>query len=357
MKRILFLVPYPESQAPSQRFRFEQYFSHLIENEIRFDIHPFLDAHTWSILYKPGRSLRKISGILRGFARRIGLLFSLAQYDFVFIHRETAPLGPPFFEWVIAKIFRKKILYDFDDAIWLANTSEVNSLAAKVKWHGKVASICKWSYKVSCGNAYLCEYANRFNKNVILNPTTIDTVNLHSPILFGKKENPKTIVGWTGTHSTLQYLKDIVPVLARLQKELDFEIQVISNQEPGLGLNNLIFVPWNKKTEIEDLSKFDIGIMPLTDDKWSKGKCGFKALQYMSLEIPAVISPVGVNTRIVENGVNGFLCTTPEDWYQSLKTLIENIELRKKIGKNGRQKVINEYSVISNKDYFLSLFE
>jgi hypothetical protein len=156
MAKILFLIPYPQGQAPSQRFRFEQYLGTLSKAGHTYDLAPFLSAATWTILYKPGRALAKAVGIAAGFGRRLGLLFRVPTYDFIFIHREAAPLGPPILEWLIAKAFRKKIIYDFDDAIWLANTSEANKLAAGLKWHHKVASICRWAYKNSSGNAYLC---------------------------------------------------------------------------------------------------------------------------------------------------------------------------------------------------------
>ena len=152
--RILFLIPYPPGRAPSQRFRFEQYLDALTAHGHQYRLAPFLSVATWNILYKPGQAAAKALGILSGFARRAGLLFAVPDYDFVFVHREAAPVGPPVFEWLIAKVLGKKIIYDFDDAIWLANTSEANKIAAGVKWHHKVADICRWAYKNSCGNTY-----------------------------------------------------------------------------------------------------------------------------------------------------------------------------------------------------------
>src|SRR5690606_37637078 len=138
-----------------------------------------------------------------GFFRRKILLFKACKYDYIFIHREVAPLGPPIFEWFLAKMLQKRIIYDFDDAIWLTNTSENNKLAAGLKWHQKVDAISKWAYKVSCGNTFLCDYARQFNNNVVLNPTTIDTENMHNPALLQKQVNSVLVIGWTGTHSTL----------------------------------------------------------------------------------------------------------------------------------------------------------
>ena len=356
MTKILFLFPYPHATAASQRFRFEQYLDILKENGIGYDLQSFLDERTWEILYKPKHYFPKIWGIIKGFGRRLLVLFRLRKYDFVFIHRETTPIGPPIFEWLIAKVFKKKVIFDFDDAIWLSNTSKNNKIAAGIKFHGKTASVCRWAYKVSAGNDYLADYAAQFNKNVVVNPTTIDTQNWHNRIK-NQREGEKIVIGWTGTHSTIKYLDEIIPIFEELEKDFSFEFLVISDREPDFKLNSLVYQKWNKETEIEDLLKMNIGIMPLTEDKWANGKCGFKALQYMALGIPALVSPVGVNTKIIDNQVNGYICETLEDWKKHLSFLVENLQLREQLGKEARKKIESSYSVVSNTPVFLGLFD
>ncbi|MFB9864452.1 glycosyltransferase [Rufibacter immobilis] len=357
IKQVLFWIPYPSGEAPSQRFRFEQYFSALDQHGIGYKLAPFLDENTWHILYLPGKVMRKAWGIFTGFLRRLWqVLLVVPQYDFVFVHREAAPLGPPIFEWLTAKVWGKKLIYDFDDAIWLANTSEQNKIAAGLKWHQKVNSICKWAWKVSCGNRYLCTYAAQFNAQVVHNPTTIDTVNLHNPDLYPQQQKERIVIGWTGTHSTMPYLLPLVPVLQRLEQEFDFEFCVISNQNPLLPIRSFSFRKWSKESEIADLRYFDIGVMPLTDDKWAKGKCGFKALQYMSLEVPTLVSPVGVNTEIVEHGVNGYICATPEEWETYLRQLLTRKANSRTLGIAARETVEARYSVKSNAENFVQLF-
>jgi glycosyltransferase involved in cell wall biosynthesis len=357
MANILFLVPYPQGQAPSQRFRFEQYLDALLAAGHTYTIESFLSVATWTVLYKPGHALIKAMGIVSGFGRRLGLLLQLPVYDFIFIHREATPLGPPVLEWLLVKVFRKKIIYDFDDAIWLANTSEANRMVAGLKWHHKVASICRWAYKNSCGNTYLATYAQQFNLRSIVNPTTIDTVHLHNRVR-DQSAPGRLVIGWTGTHSTLKYLDQIVPVLAQLEAEgLDFEFRVISNHPPILPLRSLIFVPWRKTTEIADLLAFHVGLMPLEDDLWAKGKCAFKALQYMALGIPALVSPVGMNTEVVQDGYNGYICATPTDWEASLRQLLGDHNLRQRLGVAARATVVERYSVQANTANFLALFE
>jgi glycosyltransferase involved in cell wall biosynthesis len=355
--RILFLIPYPPNRAPSQRFRFEQYLELLTAQGHQYQLAPFISVTTWNIIYKPGQMLAKVWGILGGFARRLSTLVAVPTYDFVFIHREAAPIGPPLIEWIIAKVLRKKIIYDFDDAIWLANTSENNKIAAGVKWHHKVANICQWAHKNSCGNAYLATYARQFNKQSLVNPTTIDTEHLHNQVRNQTGVEP-LIIGWTGTHSTLKYLDRLVPVLAKLEAEgLRFEFRVISNQAPRLPLSSLVYLPWCKETEIADLLSFHVGLMPLEDDLWAQGKCAFKALQYMALGIPALVSPVGMNTQVVQDGQNGYICTTTTDWEQRLRQLLADPKLRAHLGQAARATVEAHYSVHSNQNNFLSLFE
>jgi glycosyltransferase involved in cell wall biosynthesis len=356
--RILFLTPYPPGRAPSQRFRFEQYLDILAVHGHQYRLAPFLSEATWRILYKPGQALQKALGILSGFGRRIAHLVAAPSYDFIFVHREAAPLGPPVFEWLLANVLRKRLIYDFDDAIWLANTSDANRIAAGFKWHHKVDSVCRWAYKNSCGNSYLGAYARQFNSRVVINPTTIDTVHLHNQVRDQLTPGP-LVVGWTGTHSTLKYLLPIVPVLAQLEAEgLAFEFRVISNQPPEFDqpLRSLRFVPWQKSTEIPDLLTFHVGLMPLEDDKWAQGKCAFKALQYMALGIPALVSPVGMNTEVVQDGYNGYICKDAADWHHYLRQLLTDATHRQALGKAARVTIEQRYSVISNTPNFLELF-
>jgi glycosyltransferase involved in cell wall biosynthesis len=355
---VFFICPYPLGQAASQRFRFEQYFSTLKEKGIEFETFPFWSLSPWSILYKDGFGLKKAIFLLVGFFKRFFLLFSLFRSEYIFIHREATPIGPPWFEWIVARILRKKMIYDFDDAIWLPNTSSENTIASRLKWHKKVAKICKWSHSVSCGNQYLCDFAKQYNKQVYLNPTTIDTENIHNPSLYSPKmKSDNVTIGWTGTHSTLKYLEPIIPVIKSLEKKFQgLRFVVIADKNPRYDFSSFCYVPWNKQSEIQDLLQFDIGLMPLRADLWANGKCGFKALQYMAIQVPSIASPVGVNTSIIENGKDGFLCYSEDEWYNTLSMLIEDNNLRKNIGENGRNKIINHYSVTSNANNFLSLF-
>ncbi len=356
--KVLFLTPYPPGQAASQRFRFEQYFGYLTDRGIEYDVSSFLDMSTWGLIYKRGFLIIKIWGMIKGFGKRFINLLSLSKYDIVFVHREATPIGPPFVEWMVAKVFRKKLIFDFDDAIWVPNYSESNKFFSFLKRYSDVSRVCKWSYKVSCGNHYLCNYAKQYNANVVYNPTTIDTAGYHDRKKdYSNITEKKFVIGWTGSHSTIRYLFEIVPVIEELEKTHDFEFHVISDHDPKLNLNSFKFIKWNRETEIDDLFQFDIGLMPLTNDTWANGKCGFKALQYMALGIPAVVSPMAENSQMVDDKIDGLICNTLTDWKENLELILDDKLILQKLSLHTRSKIVKDYSVNSNKDNFLSLFE
>ena len=351
--KVLFVVPYPPEKAASQRFRVEQFLPYLRSQGVRYKLASFWDAETFAILYTKGRILQKVAGTLKGFLKRLLLLPQLQRYDYVFLHREATPVGPPWFEWMAAKVLRKKLIFDFDDAIWLENTSEENEPAAKYKQHYKVAKICAWSYKVSAGNYYLQHYALQFNSQAVYLPTTVDMGKYNQ---LKHQETAQVTIGWTGSHSTLPYLKLLEPVLQRLEQKHTFDFVVIADRAPDLDLRSLRFIPWRAETEVEDLLQFNIGVMPLPETAWAKGKCAFKALQYMALGIPAVVSAIGANMQAVPDGAVGYTCATEQEWYERLEQLLTSSSLRSSMGAAGSAWVAEKYSLAAYQPTFLSLF-
>ena len=354
MIKVAILCPYPVGEAPSQRFRVEQYLSWLGTQHIHTTSYPFLSSSAWEIFYQSNKPLAKSFQILLGFIRRFMLLARLMSVDFVFIHREAAPVGPPIFEWLIAKVLRKRIVYDFDDAIWLPNYSKQHRFIHRLKAYWKVKFIIRWAYRVSVGNEFLASYAVRYNARVDVIPTTID-MDYHALHADPTRSNVP-IIGWTGTHTTVDYLKPIVPALEKLAAVHAFEFVVISNEPPSFLIPNLRFVRWNKSTEIEDLSQFSIGVMPLEDTEWAKGKCGFKALQYMALGIPTIAANVGVNSSIITHGQDGFIAQTTEDWFEFMNALLSDPSRGRMLGANAQACIRNRFSVQANQEKYRSLF-
>jgi glycosyltransferase involved in cell wall biosynthesis len=355
MPSIAIICPYPFDTVAGQRFRYEQYLDYLEKNGCNYVIYPFLDAKTNNILYQPKQYGTKVWGVLKGFLGRIKLLFHLHRYDYLFIYREASPIGPPIFEWLFTKVFRKKILIDYDDAIWLTKTASSSKALGLLRNHAKLSKICSWSYKVVCGNTFLADYAKQYSNNVTVIPTTIDLVNRHN---LTKQHQAKktTIIGWTGSRTTMIYLPMLYPIIAQLAKQYPLEFHIISDQAPSETYPFIRYIPWNKKNEIDALIHFDIGVMPLHDTIWEQGKCGFKALQYMALGIPAIVSPVGVNSTIITDKKDGFLAHNAEEWYDLLEKLLLDPSLRQKTGQAAQTTIQQYYSVKSQEKNYLALF-
>ena len=352
---ILFLCTHPKGYSPSQRFRFEQYLSILHDHGFHTVQESFLDEDTHKIIYNPGNWIKKISGVIRGFFRRFKLMFRLNQFEYVFIHLEASPVGPPIFESIIIAL-NIPIIYDIDDAIFMKRISNNSFLGSCFKWPSKVKFISKHAFKVITVNDYLFRWVYRFNNSVTVIPTTIDPQIHKSLKTFSLGSIP--IIGWTGTHSTSPYLDIIMVYLQKIEETHEFLFHVICDIDPQFDqLSGYKFIKWNKETEIKDLSQFDIGIMPVPLIPWAKGKVGFKAIQYGALGIPSVVSNVGSAPDVVRSGITGYVVqNNADDWCKYLIKLIENIQLREKLGKAALSHILKRYSTDAQSKNYIKLF-
>lgn len=337
------LVPYPLGTTPSQRFRLEQWKPWLEAQGIRVDLYPFADRRLMERLYATGGAAvsAKARAFVGAFARRMALLPKLRRYDAVVVHRAACLAGPAFIERAVA-LLKRPLVFDFDDAIFKLHTSSVNQSFGWLKFPGKTATLCRMASRVVVGNAYLADYARRYNACVSIVPTSIDT-DRYQPRPRGA--SGRVVVGWTGSSTSQTHLEAFAPVLQRLVKLNDVEIRVISNRPFELAGVPATWRPWSAETEIDEIGRFDIGIMPMPHDEWSKGKCALKLLQYMALGIPAVGSAVGANVEVIRHGENGLLAATDAEWQEGLERLVGDPELRVRLGRAGRQTVEAEYSM------------
>lgn len=355
MKKILFIVAHRLNRSPGQRFRFEQYLDFLSQSGFEYVISNILNENDDKTFYSKGKYFKKFLIFLKTILIRFKDIKRAKNFDIVFVYREAIMIGSTYFEEKL-KQSGAKLIYDFDDAIWLPETSDGNKSLEWLKRPTKTFDIIKLSDMVIVGNRYLQNYSKKYNLNVHIMPTTINT-NYHT-----KKPtsvNDKICIGWTGTNTTLKHFETILPVLKILKQKYEDKIyfKIIANFDtPKKYEVEVKHCDWNSKTEIEDLWEFDIGIMPLPMDEWSMGKCGLKGLQYMSLGIPAIMSAVGINNDIINEGENGYLANNNEEWGTKLSLLIDDKELRHKIGENGYQTIIGKYSVEANKNKYLELF-
>ncbi len=355
MPKILFIAPHRLNRSPSQRYRFEQYLDFFESNGWKWELSYLLNEEDDKIFYAPGHFWKKVLLNLKFILHRYKDLKKAKYFDVIFVQREALFLGLSYFERKFAR--KSKLVFDFDDAIWLPNVSQSNRKFVWLKNPSKVKSIIKNAHAVIVGNNYLASFARQFNVNVTVIPTTIDTEKY--VVTDEKNDKNKICIGWTGSLTTIKHFEGIIPVLKRLKEKFKDKICVRVVADETIDFNGLEvdFVKWCADTEVEDLRYIDIGLMPLPDDEWARGKCGLKALQYMALGIPAVVSPIGVNTDIVQDGVNGFVAGSDEEWIEKLSILIENFELRKKLGQEARKTVVEKYSVDANKHKYLEVLQ
>lgn len=354
MPKILFLTIHRPDRNPSQRFRFEQYLDYLEGNNFKYKFSYLLNAKNDKIFYSEGKYLSKLFIILKGFLKRCLEVFSASKYDIIFVQRECFMLGTSFFEKMFAR--KAPLIFDFDDSIWLQNVSDANKMFGWLKNANKTPKIISYSNLVLAGNPYLARYARKINQNVLAIPTTIDTT-IYSKLPQEEFKN-QIIIGWSGSITTIKHFNFALNFLKQIKDKYGSKVSFIvvgdgNYINSDLGITG---IPWIKEDEIKELSRFDIGIMPLPNDEWANGKCGLKGLQYMSLSIPTIMSPVGVNIEIIQDGVNGFLADSDEEWIDKLSRLIESKELREKLGSAGRQTVVEKYSVEANKQKYLDAF-
>jgi|ERR1700754_160426 len=339
--RVLALMPALYDTSPGQRYRLEQWEPFLRERGVEITYEPFECEELHSLLYKPGLLGQKLSLVTKGLSRRLGALKRARNFDLVYIFREAALLGPAVLERLIHRA-GVPIVFDFDDAIFVSYRSPSNGYLSYLKFATKTKTTCRLASHVMVGNPYLAEYARQVNDCVTVVPTTIDTDKYQ--VVSSKQNSAIPVVGWTGSHSTVQHLDTLRNALETLAKSQRFTVRVIGTPNYQLEGVEIEAMKWRSETELEDLGVIDIGVMPLPDDDWSKGKCALKALQFMALGIPTICSPVGVNTDIIRDGQNGFLASSEKEWVEKLTSLIESKELRERLGKAGRLTVEQGYS-------------
>jgi len=339
--KVLALVPYRLGSAPGQRYRMEQWAPYLEAHALEVHFRPFAGAALSGVLYHPGRYLAKVAYMASAWLVRSRVAWQAAKFDVVYLYREAALIGPAWLERLIQKR-NPRIVYDFDDAIWLSYVSPTNRYLSYLKIPSKTSVICRLAAAVMVGNDWLAAFARRHNPNVIVVPSTVSMREYRPRPSSSVGATP--VIGWTGSHSSAQYLRLAERALQILARRRRFRFLVVGLDKYQLEGVEVEVRPWTPKTEVVDLWSMDIGIMPLFDDPWARGKCSMKAIQYMGVGLPTVVSPVGANCDVVEHGVSGFHAATEEDWIRALDRLLDDHDLRSRMGARGRLRVETQYS-------------
>ncbi len=350
--RILFLTRYPLEGA-SSRYRVYQYVPHLRALGAEVTVSSFMNAAMYRLSFSPGRQVRKVIQTLFAIARRLAVLTRWRGYDVIYMQRELFPIGPPIVErWL--KKRGAKLVFDLDDALFIAMPSRYNPIATWLRSPGKTYEIFAQSDLVMAGNGYLRDEARKYAPRAETFEVAEDThrIQMRPPTT---NEGGVTI-GWLGSKTTVKYLELIEPALREVCARYPFvRIAIMGGGEfdlPGLPVEHL---EWSLQGELEALASFDIGVMPLPMEDWSKGKSGGKARTYMAAGVPAVCSKIGYNIELIRDGETGYLAETHQDWVDKLSALIEAPDLRRRVGEAARADVMARFPVRGQAEVMLRL--
>ena len=340
-KKILLLSKYPRLGA-SSRLRSLQYLPYLESNNFEITVQSLFDDDYLNSLYTQGN--RSAAKIIKLYFRRLRALLNAHKYDLIWIEKEIFPYLPALAERLL-RFLGKAYVADYDDAIFHNYDLSKNPVLRKILGH-KIDSVMKHSSRVIAGNHYLADRAKAAKAPLVtIIPTVVDHTRYTAKEDF-TSERP--IIGWIGSPSTQKYVVGIHQALSRACQVYNARVMLVGatpqvvEELPGIDLE---VVPWTEDSEADLIRQMDIGIMPLPDGPWEKGKCGYKLIQYMASSVPVIASPVGVNLTIVKNSQSGLLASTPAEWEKALFQLLELPEQRKAMGAAGRFTVESQYSL------------
>lgn len=341
--KVLVLTKYPRMGA-SSRLRTLQFLPLLETSGFEFTVQSLFDNAYLENLYNNGNRSKLAS--IRYYFKRFLTLLTVKQYDLIWIEKELFPYFPAFFEKILVTIGVRYIV-DYDDAIFHNYDFSKNKLI-KFFLKKKIDKVMKYSSCVMAGNNYLATRAKSSGaKNIKLRPTVVDHLKYET-----KEDVSKDLltIGWIGSPTTQKYITEIAPMLYEINRQCSFRLLLVGAttaiKKDLQGLEVDIY-PWDENTEADLIRLMDIGIMPLHDGPWEKGKCGYKLIQYMASGVPVIASDVGVNREIIENSKSGLLVKEQSDWSSTIVKLINSPNLRAQFGEAGRDAVEQNYSIQS----------
>ena len=344
--KVLAVATYPV-QAACTRLRIAQFIPLLHARGVRVSLSPFLSGAAFARLYDRRRFPANALSIAAALLRRLLQVPRLAFVDLLFVQREAMLVGPPLFEWLARRVFRRPLVLDLDDATFLEQESPVyGRLASILKWRGKTDRLIDYADVVICGSEQIAAHVRGRGKPAVILPTIVDT-ELFRP-LTERNADALPLVGWVGSHSTWPYFERIVPVLERLAETHRFRVRVVGAGRDsvtirGVEVENL---RWDQEREVDDFRTLDVGVYPLpADDPWVAGKSGLKAIEYLSVGVPYVASPVGIVNAIGEPGRTHLVATTDGEWYEALSALLRDAQTRRSMGTAGRNYALAHFRI------------
>jgi glycosyltransferase involved in cell wall biosynthesis len=346
-RRLLVLCPFPEGCAAQQRLKYEQYFDDWRAQGWEITVSSFLDLAAWDVFYEPGHLLTKGIGVLKGYFRRLRDLGRVADFDLVYVCMWVTPLGGPLLEGMVRHRARA-LVYDIEDNIVSATPPQVSALRRAFSWlldrRRKLRFLIAEADAVIVASPYLAApygaIAQRGKVHLI--PPSLDTDRI-CPAPAPRGDGP-VVIGWTGTFSSRIYLDLLADVFRRLSVRVPFRLRVIGNFDYELPGVDLEVVRWSAEREAADLQALDIGVYPLIDDEWSRGKAGLKIIQYQAAGLPCVASDVPLSREQLREGETGFLVSSDDEWVDRLEALVRDAGLRRSMGEQGRKDAVADYS-------------
>lgn len=340
---MLALSSYPV-EAAATRFRLHQMVKPLADHGIDLDVRPLLDSAAFSGLYQRVTAGQTAWRLGRAHLRRLRDAVASRGFDVVLLQREAALLGPPVLEALIRAVGRRPLVVDLDDPTWIAYDSPTFGRAGRLlKWPGKTDWLIDRAAVVTCGSRAIVQHAEERGATARLVPTVVDTDVFRPDDTAHVAEVPQ--VGWIGTHSTLPYLASIVPALSRAAAQASFRLLVVGGADFTVEGVDLEQRPWDLTREVSDFRSLDVGLYPLADDKWARGKSGFKAIQYLACGVPFVVSPVGATSEIGIPGTTHLEARSLEEWTDAVHRLVSDRALRASMGAAGRAHALERYTV------------
>ncbi|WP_417913365.1 glycosyltransferase [Candidatus Electronema sp. TJ] len=323
--------------AASTRYRLEQYAPGLAEHGIDLRIHHLLDDQYLRCRFS-GRC-PPATPLLKSGWERLSLLMNRQRFDAAMLYAELFPLLP---SWLELRLLRQlPYVHDLDDAFHLKYRRSGWLSVMRPALGGKIDALMADAAAVTAGSGILAEYARQRNRNTFILPTVVDTER-HRPL--PRAEHAQFTVGWIGSPTTAPYLAQLVRPLARLGEEGPVRLLVVGGKAPRIPQVAVEEAEWSEATEISLINSFDVGVMPLPDDNWAKGKCAFKLIQCMACGVPVAASNVGANAEAVSADC-GFLANCEEDWSAALRFFRDHPEARQRMGAAGRARAERLYSL------------
>jgi glycosyltransferase involved in cell wall biosynthesis len=349
--KYIFFTKYTRAGA-SSRYRSFQYLPALEAAGLNFTVSSLLSDDYLKNKYIYGRT--RFGDILRAFVRRIWAVLTVPRDAVVVIQHELLPWCPALLERLLG--WRGcRMVVDYDDAIFHQYDRHCNPWI-RCLLGKKIVTVMQLAHTVTVGNNYLAEFARTVGASrvqVIPTVVALDRYLIKDPTL----EPEVFTIGWIGSPSTARYLREIAPALEQVCRSGRSRVRLIGSGQVELKGVPLELFAWSEETEVAAICDFDVGIMPLPDEPWARGKCGLKLIQYMACGIPVVASPVGVNVELVKPGFNGFLARSTVDWVDSLETLKFDQELRRAMGVNGRARVKEKYCLNITAPVFVDILQ